>query len=46
MPITCNKVCAILSSLAHSMAKLMSKNGRFGAFRMIVLKVQDDHQRV
>ena len=41
--ITTNKFCAVSSRLAHSMANLVSKNGRFWAiFRMIVLKIQDD----
>ena len=43
MRITCNKFFAILSPLAHLMANLVSKNGRFEAvIRMIVLKVQED----
>ena len=41
--ITANKFRCILSRVAHSMADLVSKNGRFWAvFKTIVLKTQDD----
>ena len=42
MGINCNTFCATSSSLAHFMADLVSKNGRFWAvLRTIDLKFQD-----